>query len=91
MSVLDITNGVFEFGGACLLWLNVRRLWRDRKLAGVSLVPTIWFNAWGAWNLVYYFAIHQYVSWVAGMGVFVVNTTWVALALWFTSKREGER
>jgi hypothetical protein len=83
----DLINASFEAGGALLLCLNVRRLWRDKQLAGVSLLPTVWFNLWGAWNLYFYAAVGQRLSWVAGIGVFAVNSAWVALALWFSFAR----
>jgi len=86
VSTVDAINGVFELGGAVVLTRNVAALWRDRSVAGVSLLPTAWFNAWGLWNLWFYFALKQPVSWVAGMAVFAVNTTWLVLALWFTRR-----
>lgn len=80
----DIINALFEGGGALLLTMNVRRLLQDKRLAGVALWPTIWFNVWGAWNLYYYAAISQWASWVAGIGVFAVNTVWVGLAIYYS-------
>lgn len=77
----DTINAVFEFGGACLLLLNVRRLWLDKRLAGVAIAPTAWYSLWGAWNLYYYFHLNQIASWVAGMLVVVMNSGWVALAI----------
>lgn len=85
----DMVNATFEGGGALLLTMNVRQLWRDRKLAGVRLAPTVWFNVWGAWNLLYYFQLHQYASWCAGIGVFAVNTAWVVLAVRFSRGRRA--
>lgn len=81
MTLPDAINATFEGGGACLLCLNVRRLYLDKRLAGVALAPTVWFNVWGAWNLYYYASLSQFASWSAGIAVFVVNTTWVGLAV----------
>ena len=91
MSTTDFINAIFEGGGACLLLLNVRRLYLDKRLAGVALAPTIWFNVWGAWNLFYYFQLRQFASWSAGIGVFLVNTAWVSLALYYTVKSSRNR
>lgn len=85
--IADVVNAIFEGGGAILLTMNVRRLYLDKKLAGVALPPTIWFNVWGAWNLYYYFAIGQRASWCAGMGVFLVNSAWVSLAIYYTRRK----
>ncbi len=69
-----------------MLLLNVRQLYRDKRLAGVRLAPTIWFNVWGAWNIWYYWQLNQLASWAAGLAVFAVNTAWVALALYYHFK-----
>lgn len=83
----DSVNACFEGGSAGLLLLNVVRLYRDKKLAGVSIIPTAWFSLWGAWNLHYYKAIQQPLSWDAGAAVFVINTVWVLMALWYRKKK----
>lgn len=85
MSV-DVINAVFEFGSSVLLLLNLRKLITDKKVAGVSIVPTAWFSLWGAWNLIYYARLEQTWSWFAGIAVFIANTAWVVLALYYTYK-----
>ena len=82
----DEINAVFELGSAILLTLNVVKLLKDKKLAGVSIFPTMWFNLWGVWNLHYYGVIAQPLSRVAGFMVFAMNTAWVALALYYERK-----
>lgn len=86
----DHVNAIFEAGGAVLLLLNVRRLWQDKRLAGVALAPTLWFNVWGAWNLYFYAAVGQRWSWLAGMAVFAVNSAWVGLALYYRWRARRE-
>lgn len=86
MTTPDIINGLFEFGGAITLGLNVRRLLKDRMIAGVSIVPTAFFAAWGYWNLYYYPHLGQWVSFLGGLGVVIANTVWVVLALYFQRK-----
>ena len=81
--MIDYVNAIFECGGSLLLLMNIRRLYADKRLAGVSLYPTIWFTVWGGWNLIYYFALGQYASWAAGIGVFVVNCVWVGMAIYY--------
>lgn len=44
---MDLVNGLFEMVGGLLLWLNVRRLARDRQVAGVSVLPVLFWTAWG--------------------------------------------
>jgi len=83
----DLVNAVFELGSAALLIINVRRLVRDKRLAGVSIIPTSWFSLWGAWNLIYYARLGQTLSWAAGIAVFAINTSWVMLALYYSYSR----
>lgn len=88
---VDAVNAVFEFGSALLLTLNIRRLSRDKKLAGVSIIPTSFFSLWGAWNLIYYAKLGQTFSWIAGMAVFMMNTYWVILALYYSYRSKHEK
>lgn len=84
----DFINGLFEFFGGVLLWLNVRRLWRDRSVKGVSWVPVVFWAAWGAWNLFFYPAVGCWWSFAGGLFVVTANAAWLVLLLWV--KRRGE-
>ena len=76
----DHGNAVFELGGSILIWLNTRRLLKDRAVRGVSIPVVAFYAAWGVWNLYYYAALGQWLSWVAGLGIVAGNTTWCLLA-----------
>lgn len=77
----DEANAVFEFVGGAFMWLNVRRLYLDKRTAGVSPVAVLFFVGWGFWNLWYYPAIGQLWSFVGGISIVLANVTWLAL-LW---------
>lgn len=79
----DVINAFFEFFGGLLLFLNVRRLYLDKRLNGVSLVPSLFYTAWGYWNVFYYRELGQPVSLVAGILPAASNTAWVAMALYY--------
>ena len=81
MSAPDVVNGLFEFFGGALLWMNVAALRRDRTLRGVRVAPTALFAAWGVWNLYYYPHLGQWWSFVGGLSVAAANAVWVALAI----------
>jgi hypothetical protein len=76
----DLFNGIFEAGGAVLLWLDVQRLHRDKMLRGVYWPVRVFFASWGFWNIYYYHAIQQPFSFWAGLGVVAANTVWCLLA-----------
>jgi len=86
----DIINGVFECGAGLLLLLNCRRLWQDKKVRGVSMLPVSFFTLWGIWNLYYYPSLGQMASFLGGLVVVGVNATWVGMAIYYTKKEQDE-
>lgn len=76
----DAINAFFELGGAVLIWLNVRRLHRDKMVRGVFWPVNVFYTAWGVWNVYYYPALGQTLSFWAGLGVVLGNAAWCALA-----------
>lgn len=84
ITVPDLINAGFEFFGGALNYLNVRALQRDKKVAGVSVVPTTFFSAWGLWNLYYYPHLGQWLSFTGGLVIVSVNIWWVVLAIYYS-------
>lgn len=76
----DLINGAFEFSGGVVNWLNVRQLLKDKKLRGVSKIPCIMFTTLGIWNLYYYPALGQWISFTGGLVIVAANGLWVYLA-----------
>lgn len=81
MQTPDLVNGAFELFGGAFNWLNVAALLRDKKLRGVSPLPTIVFTTWGFWNLFYYPHLDQWLSFAGGLVIVTANLVWVVLAL----------
>ena len=75
----DLINGVIELFAAALSLLNVRIIMRDKAIRGVSWVPTLFFTAWGCWNLYYYPSLDQICSFIGGLFIFAVNMVWLYL------------
>jgi hypothetical protein len=80
-SIPDIINGSFELGGALVNWLNVKQIFKDKEVKGVHWAPFVFFTTWGFWNLFYYPHLEQVFSFVAGMMLVAVNTTYI-IGLW---------
>jgi len=76
----DSINACFELGGALLIWLNVRRLYRDKSVRGVFAPVFVFYTLWGFWNCVFYPAVGQMLSFYAGAGTTLGNLAWCALA-----------
>lgn len=87
----DLINGLFEFGGSLLIWLNVRALHRDKQFKGVSIAPTAFFFGWGIWNLYYYPSLEQWASFFGGLSIVVANGVWVAQMVYYWRKEERAR
>lgn len=77
----DMVNGCFEFIGSAFLWLNVRRLAKDKSVSGVDWRSMAFFFSWGVWNLHYYPSLGQWWSLAGGISISIANGVWVALAL----------
>jgi len=76
----DMINGSFELFSAMLILLNVRLLLRDKKVQGVSLIPTAFFTLWACWNLFFYSNLEQWYSFYGGIFLLTVNAIWLGLA-----------
>jgi hypothetical protein len=77
----DVINGLFELMGAACLVVNVRQALRDKQIKGVHWGPTIYFTAWGIWNLWYYPSLNQWFSLAGGLAITLMNLVWLALVI----------
>jgi hypothetical protein len=82
----DLTNGLFEALGAVALWGNVRAIRESHTISGVDWRSTVFFTAWGIWNLYYYPHLDQWLSFAGGLAIVVVNATWLAHVWAYRSK-----
>lgn len=82
----DSINGLFEFRGSILLWWNVRRLYLDKEIRGVSKLPTAFFAAWGLWNLFYYPSLGQIMSFFGGCSLVIANAVWFAQMAYYSRR-----
>lgn len=80
----DFINGCFECIGGLLTFLSCFRLYKDKEVKGVSLVPLLFFTMWGFWNLYYYPSLDQWMSFVGGLIIVLANTIWISLAVYYT-------
>ena len=77
----DLINGGFELIGAFFTWRNAWQLRKDREIKGVYWPTTLFFAAWGLWNLVYYPAMQQWASFIGGVALVAGNLAWVVMAV----------
>lgn len=79
----DQINAVYEFVGALLICLSIRRLAIDGEVKGVSLWPVTFFATWGFWNLFYYPYLSQWWSFAGGLLMVTTNSIWLLQMAYF--------
>lgn len=81
MSLPDIVNGAFECAGGLFILNHCRAVLRDKAVAGVSIVSTAFFAAWGGWNCYFYPHLDQWCSFGGGLVIVAANALWIGLML----------
>lgn len=87
MTVPDLVNGAFESCGGLFISRSIFLLHRDKQVKGISALPVAFFSAWGFWNLFYYPSLHQWFSFLGGIGVVLANTVWLLQILYYSRTR----
>jgi len=82
----DLINGCFELAGSIFIWLNIKRLHKDKQVKGVNWFSVAYFAAWGGWNLFYYPHLGQWLSFIGGVSIFSLNIVWVYM-LWYYDRK----
>lgn len=77
----DLINGLFESIAGVMILNHCRVLYRDKQAKGVSAISVTFFFCWGVWNLYYYPALDQPLSFYGGLLVVIANALWAALML----------
>lgn len=86
----DLINASFEMFGAVFVWLNVKQLYIDKTVKGIDWRVTAFWTAWGVWNLFYYPALGQHLSFYAGIILVIGNLTWVGLLAYYKWRKPTE-
>jgi hypothetical protein len=86
----DKINGLFELTGGLFILLHCIKLYKDKKVRGVSFVATGYFVLWGYWNIYYYPFLEQWASFIGGLTIVVMNSVWIGMMIYYM-KREKRR
>ena len=79
--VPDLINGLFESLGAVVLSGNVKAIRAHKMVRGVNWKVTLFFTAWGFWNIYYYPHLGQWLSFTGGLAIVAVNCAWLYYAI----------
>jgi hypothetical protein len=86
----DSINGLFELLGGIFVLLNCIKLYRDKKVRGVSFFAMTYFVLWGYWNIYYYPHLEQWISFAGGLTIVAMNTLWIAMGFYYIRKEKNE-
>ncbi len=79
----DVVNGAFEMCGALFIILNIRCVFIDKQVRGISWLYVVFISLWGFWNLFYYPHLGQWWSFAGGIAIVTTNTLWFTLLLYY--------
>lgn len=82
----DLINGCFELAGSLFIFNHCRTLFKDKDVRGVSILSTIYFFAWGVWNLFFYPSLNQLWSFYGGIAIMVANSLWITMMIYYKFK-----
>jgi len=85
----DNVNGLFELLGGMFIFLHCVRLFKDKKVRGVSFIATAYFTLWGFWNIHYYPHLKQWWSFVGGLTIVAMNTLWIIMMIYYIRKERN--
>jgi ABC-type transport system involved in cytochrome c biogenesis permease subunit len=77
----DFVNGGFELLAGFFVLDHCRMLYAHKQVRGVSMPAVCFFTLWGMWNLYYYPALHQPMSFYGGLFVVVANGLYVGMMM----------
>jgi len=80
----DIINGLFEFIGGLSIGLHIRDLYKQKKVAGVSIFPIVLFTSWGFWNIFFYSNLLLWLSFTGGIVMCLLNSIWLGQLIYYT-------
>lgn len=87
----DNINGLFELTGGAFILFSCAKLFKDKKVRGVSFIHVAYFTLWGYWNIYYYPHLNQWMSFIGGLSVVLVNTMWLGMLLYYLRKEHYDK
>ncbi len=86
-SHVDAVTCAFESGASVLAWINVRAIYRDKKVHGIWWPGMVFFLCWGFWSLFLYPAMGFHFAQIALAVRLLGHGTWFAFVLYYGRKK----
>ena len=81
IKIPDLINGSFELLAGFFILNHCKKVVKDKKVRGVSIISVAFFTSWGFWNLFYYPHLGQVLSFWGGIIVVFANALWTILLI----------
>lgn len=84
----DLINGIFECSGGFFVLYSILKLYKDKKVLGISWIYVAYFSIWGLWNLYYYPSLNQNLSFIGGLFVTFTNIIYTIMLIYYNIKKK---
>lgn len=81
MISLDTINAGMMTGGLFMNVLNCRRIYLDKEVVGVSLIPTIYYIFWAIFGAYYFYTLNQPYSALLDVIMIIGYIVWLSMAI----------
>jgi len=83
----DHINALFEVFGGIFILNHCRQLYKDKHVAGVSILSVAFFVTWGLFNIFYYPHLNQTFSYYAAIFMTACNFLWVIMLTYYSKSK----
>ena len=83
----DSINAIIFVIAGFIIYRSAFQIVKDRRVAGVHWSMPLFFGAWGAWNVPYFWHLGQVNSFGAGLFLLSAHVTYVVLFFRYRRKR----
>lgn len=84
--MFDLIHGLFGIVAAVFTLLNVLKLYRDKKVRGISIIFMFYLCSFNVWNIFYLFSLQQTLGAVSGLFVLAANIIWFGQMIYYLRK-----
>lgn len=82
----DLINGTIELLAGFFVLNHCRVLYAHKQARGGSMLSVAFFTLWGIWNLYYYPALNQPLSFVGAVFIVAANALYMGMLVCYRSR-----
>jgi len=87
MQWFDIVNGSYELLAAPFIFISIIKLYKEKKVKGVSWMHVGFIASWGYWNMYYYPRLGQWASFIGAIAIVIANTAWLLMIIYYNREK----